>query len=101
MKKVSHTYLERRQSARIQSASKSYPKNTLTLKNTSNVPGDNWILEISGLLLGCTSFLGVRLHSRIDESSNPPQTRLASFEMAAELKLNEEKNKKLPFMFYC
>ena len=55
------------------------------------IPGASCTLEISGLLFDRTSFFGVKLHRRIEESSKPPQIRPASLEIAAELNLWNKK----------
>ena len=55
------------------------------------IPGASCTLEISGLLFDRTSFFGVKLHRRIEESSKPPQIRPASLEIAAELNLQNKK----------
>ena len=57
------------------------------------IPGASCTLEISGLLFDRTSFFGVKLHRRIEESSKPPQIRPASLEIAAELNLWNKKKK--------
>ena len=55
------------------------------------IPGASCTLEISGLLFDRTSFFGVKLHRRIEESSKPPQIRPPSLEIAAELNLWNKK----------
>ena len=71
------------------------------------IPGASCTLEISGLLFDRTSFFGVKLHRRIEESSKPPQIRPASLEIAAELNLwnkkkkrKEKQNSKRYFAYY-
>ena len=59
------------------------------------IPGASCTLEISGLLFDRTSFFGVKLHRRIEESSKPPQIRPASLEIAAELNLWNKKKKSI------
>lgn len=51
------------------------------------LPGASCSLDMSGLNFGLKSFLGFRLQSLIDESSNPPQRKPPCLDTAAELNL--------------
>ena len=66
---------------------KAVKQNIIPYDGSVYSPDASFSFDTSGLNLDLKSFLGLRLQSWIEESSNPPQRKLPSLDTTAELNL--------------